>query len=252
MTDIATLPSAKEGRVALVTGGSRGIGAAVVRRLASSGVRTACTYHRSRDAAERLAIEFPGLVEPVHYELGDPESAQHAVIETCAAFGGLDTVVANAGVWEGGLLTRIAPASWSRVLTANVEGTAQLARASVPALAAATGDRSITIVSSVIAEIGGAGDTAYASAKAALLGFNRALAREVARDGIRVNAVAPGFVETDMTADLPDGSAERICEQILLGRPGEVDEVAGAIAYLALDATYCTGSVLTVDGGWSL
>ncbi|HET7735899.1 MAG TPA: SDR family oxidoreductase [Nocardioidaceae bacterium] len=245
-------PSVPDDRVALVTGGSRGIGAAVVRLLAARGVRTAFTYLRAPDSADSLATEFPGLVQPIRYELGDLHSAEAAVEQVVATFGRLDTLVANAGVWDGGLLTRIDMDTWARVVTDNVVGTAQICRAAIPALEESTGDRSITIVSSVVGQIGGAGDSAYASAKAALLALNRTLAQECGQGQIRVNAVAPGFVETDMTASLPEGSARRVVDQTLLGRPGRAGEIAGAIAFLALDATYCTGSTLTVDGGWSL
>ena len=186
------------------------------------------------------------------FVLGEQASAEEAVGATLARFGHLDTLISNAGVWKGGLLTRIDMADWSDVLATNVEGTAQLCRAALPALRDAPGDRSITLVSSVIAFEGGPGDTAYTAAKAAIVGFGRALAREAARDRIRVNTLAPGFVDTDMTRALPDGAAARIAGDIVLGRPGRVDEIAAAAAYLGVDATYCTGSLLVVDGGWSL
>ncbi|MCL2780901.1 MAG: SDR family oxidoreductase, partial [Actinomycetia bacterium] len=196
--------------------------------------------------------EFPGLVEPVRYELGDERSAREAVEQTVAVFGGLNAVVANAGVWHGGLFTQVDMRAWSQVITDNVLGTAQLCRAALPELQRGAGDRSLTIVSSVVGQIGGVGDSAYASAKAALLALTRTLAQESARRQVRVNAVAPGFVRTDMTAGLPAGAARRVLDQVLLGRPGEAAEVAAAIVFLALDATYCTGTTLTVDGGWSL
>lgn len=137
------------------------------------------------------------------------------------------------------------------MLTSKVIGVAQLSRAALSHLAGEP-DTSITIVSSVIGIIGGAGDTAYASAKAALIGFGRALAKEIARDRIRVNLLAPGFVGTDMTAQVPDASRRDISNDILLGRFAEANEIASAATFLCLDATYCTGSILTMDGGWSL
>lgn len=241
-----------DARVALVTGGSRGIGAAVVRLLARRGIRTAFTYRDSAAEAAELATEFPDLLHPVGFALGDAASAEAAVSSTVQRFGHLDTLISNAGIWKGGLLTRIDMADWGEVVSTNVEGTARLCRAALPALRSAPGDRSITLMASVIAFEGGAGDTAYTAAKAAIVGFGRALAREVTRDRIRVNTLAPGFVDTDMTRALPDAAADRIAADIALGRPGTAEEVAAAATYLGVDATYCTGSVLVVDGGWSL
>ena len=178
-------------------------------------------------------------------------SADAAVASCVSEFGGLGGVVANAGVWAGGLLSRIDAAEWSRVVSTNLDGVAQVCRAALPHLAR-SGAGSITIVSSVVGVVGGAGDTAYASAKAGLIGFARSLAKEVARDGIRVNVLAPGFVQTDMTAEVPDKSSQRIRRDTLLGRAGTVEEIAAAAIFLGEDATFCTGSVLTVDGGWSV
>lgn len=238
-------------RVVLVTGGSRGIGAAIVRALAARGVRVACGYVTSKDAAQRIADEFPGLVLPVGYRLGDAASAQYAVAATVGEWDRLDGVVANAGVWAGGRLSRMDEGEWNRVVADNLQGVAQLSRAALPHLVTSQAP-SVTIVSSVIGLIGGPGDTAYASAKAGLFGFGRALAKEVARDGIRVNMLAPGFVETDMTSQVPAKSRHDIAQSILLRRFGLAEEIASAAVYLSEDATYCTGSILTVDGGWSL
>jgi len=243
--------STVSGPVVLVTGGTRGVGAAIVHCLAARGAAVACGYHSSRDAAQLLADKYPGQVLPVPYTLADAESARAAVAATVTEYGRLDAVIANAGVWAGGKLTKLDEPTWNTVLTANVIGVAQLSRAAIPHL---TGERdtSITIVSSVIGIIGGAGDTAYASAKAALIGFGRALAKEIARERIRVNLLAPGFVETDMTAQVTDASRRDISKDILLGRFAEANEIASAATFLCLDATYCTGSILTMDGGWSL
>lgn len=238
-------------RVVLVTGGSRGIGAAIVGRLAERGVRVACTYARGEVAAREVAERYPGLVLPVRYVLGDAGSAREAVDGVVAEWGRLDGVVANAGVWAGGRLTRLPEAEWDRVVTDTLTGVAQLCRSVLPHLAGRDTDTSITIVSSVVGLIGHAGDTAYASAKAGLFGFAYSLAKEVAGDAVRVNVVAPGFVETDMTSEVGRRAREEISSQILLGRFGTADEVADATVYLSEDATYCTGTTLTVDGGWS-
>lgn len=238
-------------RVVLVTGASRGIGAQAARGLAQRGVRVGCSFRSSRAEAEALAQEFPGLVLPVHYELGDPESATQAVQQVVDRWGRLDGLIANAGIWAGGRLVTMERSAWSNVISANLEGTAQICRAAIPSLAT-SGAGSITVVSSVVGLIGGPGDTAYASAKAGLFGFGRSLAKELARDQIRVNVLAPGFVETDMTAEVPDGSRRGISQSILLGRFGLAEEIASAAIFLSEDATYCTGSILSVDGGWSI
>lgn len=237
-------------RVVLVTGGSQGIGAAVVRRLAARGVVVGCGYATSWAAAEALADEHPGVV-PVPYSLGDDASAQAAVEQMVSTSGRLDAVIANAGTWAGGRLETLDPEEWSRVVRMNVEGTAQLCRAALPHLRSSPAG-AVTIVSSVIGQMGGPGDTAYATAKAGLIGLAKSLAKEEARNGIRVNVVAPGMVATAMTAQVSDESRAAISRSILLGRFGTTEEVASAVEYLSEDATYCTGSILTVDGGWSL
>ncbi|HEY0451196.1 SDR family NAD(P)-dependent oxidoreductase [Actinophytocola sp.] len=240
-----------EPRVAVVTGGSRGIGAEITRQLAGRGLRVACTYRSGKDEANALAAELATDVLTVHFELGDAESAESLVATVLERFGRLDTLVLNAGVWHGGRLEDLDPSLWWRVLESNVGGAAQVARAALPALRRGSAP-SVTLVSSAVGIIGFPGDTAYGSAKAAMTGFARSLAKEVGRDGIRVNVLAPGFVETDMTAAIPERSRERIIADMVLRRLGTAAEVARAAVFLAEDATYCTGTILTVDGGWSL
>ncbi|MBB6379348.1 3-oxoacyl-[acyl-carrier protein] reductase [Pseudonocardia eucalypti] len=239
-------------RVVLVTGASRGIGAAIARELLARGCRVGCGYRRDPDAVARaVGPAEPEAVLPVPYDLADEASAERAVDTMLDAWGGLDGLVLNAGVWDGGRLATLDPADWWRVVELNVRGTAALARAALPALA--KGDRpGIVLVSSIVGLIGHAGDTAYASAKAAMIGFARSLAKEVAADGIRVNVLAPGFVDTDMTALVPERSRRAIADATLLGRFGTVEEIARAAVFLSEDATFCTGSVLSIDGGWSL
>ncbi len=238
-------------RVALVSGGSRGIGAGITTTLAQRGLRVGCTYRSGRDEAEKLATDAPDLILPVHFDMQDLPSASTAVERVVAEWGRLDAVILNAGQWAGGRLTETPPASWWSVVETNLQGTVALARAALPHLAQGISP-SVVLVASVVGMIGHAGDTAYASAKAAMIGFGRSLAKEVARDGIRVNVLAPGFVETDMTDAVSPGARQRIEDATVLGRFGTVDEIARAAVFLSEDATYCTGSVLTVDGGWSL
>jgi len=237
--------------MALVSGGSRGIGAAITATLAQRGVRVGCTYRHRRDGAEKLAADSPDLVLPVHFDLDDEGSATSAVDSVLSEWGRLDAVILNAGQWAGGRLTETDPAAWWRVVESNLRGTVALTRAALPYLAQGISP-SVVLISSVVGVIGHAGDTAYASAKAAMIGFGRSLAKEAARDGIRVNILAPGFIETDMTGAVPIGARQRIEAETVLRRFGTVDEIAKAAVFLSEDATFCTGSVLTADGGWSL
>jgi 3-oxoacyl-[acyl-carrier protein] reductase len=166
-------------------------------------------------------------------------------------FGRLDGLILNAGVWKGGRIENVPHDEWWSVIEANVSSLSQIVRAALPALR--KGDYpSILLVGSVVGLIGHAGDTAYGSAKAAMVGFARSLAKEVGRDGIRVNVLAPGFIDTDMTSMVPESAREKIYTETVLRRFGTADEVAKAAIFLSEDATYCTGTILSVDGGWSL
>jgi 3-oxoacyl-[acyl-carrier protein] reductase len=238
-------------RTALVTGASRGIGAGIARHLLDRGVRVAGAYRSGRDGVEKLAAAYPDRVLPVYLDLAERDTAARAVEEVRERWGALDSLVLNAGIWDGGKLTRMDPDAWWAVVETNVRGTAAIVRAAVPLLEQGNG-ASIVLVGSVVGDVGFAGDTAYASAKAAMVGFARSLAKELARKGVRVNVLAPGFVDTDMTAAVPRSSRDKIAESTLLGRFGTVDEIARAAVFLSEDATFCTGTVLAADGGWSL
>lgn len=235
----------------MVTGGSRGIGAEIVRQLARRGLAVGCTYHSSPDRAQTLASELGPQVLPVHYELGSAASAAAAVDAATEHFGAVGSVVLNAGVWDGGRIDRLDHQRWWTVVEQNVASLSHLTRAALPGLRRSAAP-SITLMSSVVGLIGHPGDTAYASAKAAMIGFARSLAKEVGRDGIRVNVLAAGFTDTDMTAVIPERSRRRIRAETVLDRFATAEEIASAAVFLSEDATYCTGTVLTVDGGWSL
>jgi 3-oxoacyl-[acyl-carrier protein] reductase len=238
-------------RVTLVTGASRGIGAGIASNLLDRGVRVAGAYRSSRENVEKLAIAHPDQVLPVHLDLGRLETVASAIDSVARTWGRLDSVVLNAAVWDGGKLAKMDPDRWWRVVETNLRGTAAVVRAASALLAAAP-NASIVLVSSVIGQVGFPGDTAYASVKAAAVGFARSLAKELASEGIRVNVLAPGFVETDMTAAVPECSRQKIAESTVLGRFGTVAEIARAAVFLAEDATFCTGTVLVADGGWSI
>lgn len=238
-------------RTVLVTGGSRGIGEAIVRNLAARGANVGCGYRSGAERAVALAEDLGPQVLPVKYELGSESSALAAVHALTEVFGRLDAVILNAGVWDGGLIETLDSERWWTVIEQNVGSLAHMTRAALPKLR--EGEQpSILLVSSVVGLIGHVGDTAYASAKAAMIGFARSLAKEVGRESIRVNVLAPGFVDTDMTSAVPDKSRERIYSEAVLGRFGTPEEIATAAVFLSEDATYCTGTILSVDGGWSL
>jgi 3-oxoacyl-[acyl-carrier protein] reductase len=238
-------------RTALVTGASRGIGGGIAGRLLERGVRVAGAYRTGLEKVEKLAAAYPEQVLPVHLDLARCETALSAVEAVRERWGRLDSLVLNAAVWEGGKLSRIDPDAWWSVIETNLRSTAAIVRAAIPMLVEGE-SASVVLVGSVVGDVGFAGDTAYASAKAAVVGFARSLAKELAPNGVRVNVLAPGFVDTDMTAAVPDGSRRKIAEATLLGRFGTVDEIARAAVFLSEDATFCTGTVLAADGGWSL
>jgi NAD(P)-dependent dehydrogenase (short-subunit alcohol dehydrogenase family) len=224
--------SAPEGGCALVTGGSRGIGAAVAERLRSDGWNVA-TLSRGGNGAD------------VRADVADSEQVVAAFAEVRERFGPVLVLVNNAGVREDGLAIRMSADEWERVVDVNLSGAFHCTRRALDDMLKARWGRVVN-VSSVVAERGNPGQSNYAAAKAGLLGFTRTLAREMGRKGITVNAVTPGVIETDMTADVADD----LKAAVPAGRVGRPDEVAAAIAFLVSeDAAYVNGATLAVDGG---
>jgi 3-oxoacyl-[acyl-carrier protein] reductase len=244
-----------QGRVALVTGGSRGIGAAVAQALASAGAALAVCA-RNGEAAAATAAAIAGRGGQAFGAAADVSRAADAerVVAACVErFGRLDILVNNAGITRDGLLLRMKDEDWSDVLAVNLNGAFYCARAALRAILKQKQSGRIINVGSVVGSMGNPGQANYVASKAGLIGLTKALAKEVASRGVTVNAVAPGFIETDMTAGLADAVKDTYRAQIPLGRFGTAPEVAAVVAFLASDAAaYITGQVIHVNGGmWS-
>ena len=237
-----------ERRVALVTGASRGIGRAVASRLASDGlfvVGTATTDEGAERVRSMLGENGAGVV----LRLQSSDSIAAAVRKVEQDFGSPSVLVNNAGVTRDGLLMRMSDDAWQEVIDVNLSGVYRLTKPLLRSMVRARWGRIVNI-GSVVGSMGNAGQSNYAAAKAGIEGFTRALAREVGARGITVNAVAPGFIDTDMTAKLSEAQRAEMVQQIPVGRMGGTEEVAGAVSFLVSDAAgYITGETVHVNGG---
>jgi len=240
------------GKVAFVTGGSRGIGRATAQALAELGAHSVLTYvgneGQARETVDAI-LAAGGKAEALRLDVADGAAAEAAIAETAKRLGRLDILVANAGISIDALLLRLKDDDFDRTLNINLKGAVACSRAAIKIMMRAKTGR-VIFVSSVVGETGNVGQTAYAASKAALLGVAKSLAREYASRGITINAVTPGYVDTDMTTSLTQEARERTVSGIPLGRTGTAREIATAIAYLASDeAAYVTGQTLRVNGG---
>jgi 3-oxoacyl-[acyl-carrier protein] reductase len=240
------------GKVALVTGGSRGIGRAICLELGKRGATVVLSYAGNEAAATetvKLLTDAGAKAKAVRFDVADTEACSKAVDEVVKEFGRLDVLVNNAGVAIDGLIMRFKDEDWDKTLDTNLKGAFALMRAvSRPMMKQRGG--AIVNLSSVVGEMGNAGQAAYAASKAGLIGLTKSIARELASRSIRVNCVTPGFITTDMTAGLNAELKEKMAAAIPLSRIGNAEEVAAAVAFLASDAaSYITGEVLKVNGG---
>ena len=238
------------GQTALVTGASRGIGKAVALELAAAGATVAVNYANSNAGADAVVAEITaqgGSAYALQADVSQEEEVNALVEAVIKRSGSLDVLVNNAGITRDGLLMRMKTSAWQAVINLNLTGVFLCTRAVTRPMLKQKRGRIVNITS-VVGLMGNAGQANYAAAKAGVIGFTRSSAKELASRGITVNAVAPGFIATDMTKDL---QAEALLAAIPLGRYGEVAEVAGAVRFLAADpaAAYITGQVLQVDGG---
>ena len=240
-------------KVAIVTGGSRGIGSAIVRELARCGVKVVFTYLKSEESAKALSEEIKksgGRAEAFKSNASNYDDAKAAVEKTASSFGSLDILINNAGVIKDKSLMMMDPADWREVIETNLTGYFNMAKACIVTMMKQKSGNIVNI-SSVAGVIGTARQANYSSAKAGIIGLTKSLAKEVASFNIRVNAVAPGYIETDMTKDLKQ--KDDLIKMIPGGRFGKPEEVAKVVSFLASDsAKYITGQVIKVDGGLAI
>ena len=246
------LSESLKGRVAVVTGGSRGIGRAIALRLAESGADVALIYAGNQAAADETAQQVCELgvrAMAVQCDVSDAQQAAAAIKQVRAELGPIDILVNNAGITRDGISLRMKPGDFRRVIDVNLTGAFLMAQAAMSDFVRRRSGRIINI-SSASGLMGNAGQANYSAAKAGMIGLTKTLARELAGRGVTVNAVAPGFVKTEMTAAMNEAALSEGLKSVPMGRMAEPEEIAEAVAFLASDrAAYITGTVLSVNGG---
>ena len=243
------------GKNALVTGGTRGIGRAIVEALAAAGARVAFTYRSSTAEADALKQELAAKGTECAAFQGDASEmavAEEAVSGVVQAWGSIDILVNNAGVTRDGLMLRMSENDWDVVINTNLKSVFNFCKAAYRPMMKQRGGKIVNL-SSIVGVIGNPGQTNYAASKAGIIGFSKSLAKELGSRGVTVNVVAPGYVETDMTARLGDAAKQAMLGAVVLGRAAVPQDVANAVVFLASSsADYITGQVLHVDGGLAM
>ncbi len=242
-----------EGHIALVTGGSRGIGAAICRKLAALGASVGVNYARDRDAANAVVLDIESAgsrAVPLQADLGDPAAAAGLVARVEEQLGPLDAVVVNHGIWRRSPIAEMTRAEWEATRSVNLDGAYSVLHAATPGMRT-RGRGAVVLIASTAGQRGEAHYSHYAATKGALIAFTRSLAAELGPDGIRVNAVAPGWVSSDMTREVLEApGADAELRRIPLGRFGTPEDIAGPVAFLLSDlASFVYGEILSVNGG---
>jgi acetoacetyl-CoA reductase len=240
-----------EGKVAVITGGGKGIGAAITRELARNGVKVVVNYNKSREAADQLIAEIKengGEGIAVQADVSIQEEANKLIDAAVEQYGRLDILVNNAGITRDRTFKKLSNQDWNEVINVNLNSVYHTTAAALPYIMESDAGRIINI-SSIIGQAGGFGQTNYAAAKAGMIGFTKSLALELAKTGVTVNAICPGFIETDMLAEVPENIREQIKAKIPARRFGHADEIARGVLYLCRDGEYITGQQLNINGG---
>lgn len=236
-----------KGRVALVTGGTRGIGAAIAKDLKKAGAKVIATYHGNDEAAKAFSKETG--IEAIRFDVADFDQCSHAVKRIEGEIGAIDILINNAGITRDGFLHKMGAESWDAVIETNLTSLFNMCRVVIEGMRSRGFGRIINI-SSVNGQLGQVGQANYSAAKAGVIGFTKALARESANKGITVNTIAPGYIATDMVKAVPEKVLEGIVAKIPVGRLGEPEEIARAVCFLAANESgFITGETLSVNGG---
>lgn len=238
-------------KVAIVTGGAKGIGQAITKELAKNGVKVVINYNSSKGTAEKLITDLKEEgreVYAVQADVSDLEQSRKLVEEAVNHFGRVDILVNNAGITRDSTFKKLSEENWRKVIDVNLNSVYNTTSVALPHLLESDAGRIINI-SSIIGQAGGFGQTNYAAAKAGLIGYTKSLALELAKSGVTVNAICPGFIDTEMVQEIPENVREKIVAKIPTRRFGQPDEIARGVVFLCKDGEYITGQQLNINGG---